>query len=131
MKRVLLFLLLLLPVCGAMAQTYKFNTTSFAYKVYVNDQWSDWSDWESSHMLVVMNLERKVINIYSENRQDYDIYEYLGEETDNSGGKSLRLNCVNEDGLRCQIRLRIQSDGSKQLYVDFNDMMWVYGLEDR
>ena len=82
-------------------------------------------------MLVVINLDRNIINIYSEERQDYDIYEYLGEESDSDGGNSLKLNCVNKDGLRCQVRLRIQSDGSKQLYVDFNDMMWVYGLRDR
>lgn len=82
-------------------------------------------------MLVVLSLDRNIINIYSDEMQEYDIYDYAGEEHDDSGGSSIKFNCVNKDGLRCQIRLRVQSDGSKQLYVDFSDCILVYGLDER
>lgn len=126
-----IFFIIFLSVLSLNAQTYKYYTNSFAYKYYANNNWTDWSDWKDSHMLVVISLDRDIINIYSETVQEYDIYKYDGEENDMNGGKSLIFRCVNRDGLRCQIRLRIQSDGSKQLYVDFNDMMWVYGLNER
>lgn len=131
MKKIFIFLLLLVSVCSLKAQTYKYYTDSFAYKYYENNRWTDWSDWQESHMLVVISLDRNIINIYSETMQEYDIYEYNGEERDRDGCTSVLFNCVNRDGLRCQVRLRVQSDGSKQLYVDFNDLMWVYGLTER
>lgn len=131
MKKIIALIILLISVCSLSAQTYKYYTNSFAYKYYENNKWTDWSDWERSHVLVVISIDRNIINIYSETMQEYDIYEYTGEEKDGKGGSSFLFQCVNKDGLRCQIRLRIQSDGSKQLYVDFNDCMWVYGIEER
>ena len=131
MKKIITIIILLISVCSLSAQTYKYYTNSFAYKYYENYRWSKWSDWERSHILVVINLDRNIINIYSEKIQEYDIYEYKGEEKDEDGGTSMLLSCVNQDGLHCQVRLRIQSDGSKQLYVDFSDLVWVYGLEER
>jgi hypothetical protein len=131
MKKIIALIILLISVCSLSAQTYKYYTNSFAYKYYENNRWTDWSDWERSHVLVVISIDRNIINIYSETMQEYDIYEYTGEEKDGKGGSSFLFQCVNKDGLRCQIRLRIQSDGSKQLYVDFNDCMWVYGIEER
>ena len=131
MKKLLFILILIFSICAVKAQTYKYYTTCFAYKYYENYGWTDWSEWERSHMLVVISTDRNIINIYSDKIQEYDIYEYTGEESDDDGGSSFLFQCVNKDGLRCQVRLRVQSDGSKQLYVDFNDAMWVYGLEER
>lgn len=134
MKRILLSILaLILFSTTAYAQTFKYKTTDFAYKTYDFNTgiWSDWSDWESSDMLVVISLDREVINIYSEEMQEYDIFDYEGTSTDASGGESMTFNCVDRDGLRCNIRLRIQSDGIKQLYVDYNDIMWVYSMVEK
>lgn len=131
MKKLLFFLLFISTICSLKAQTYKYYTNSFAYKTYENNRWTDWSDWEDSHMLVVISIDREIINIYSEQIQEYDVYEFSGEEKYNDGSKSLKFKCVNKDGLRCLIRFRVTSDGSKQLYVDFNDIMWVYGLQER
>ena len=131
MKKIFFLLILIFSICSIKAQTYKYYTTSFAYKYYENNRWTDWSDWERCRMLVVISVDRNLINIYSDTMQEYDIYEYNGEEEDKDGGTSLLFKCVNADGLRCQVRLRVQSDGSKQLYVDFNDCILVYGLEER
>lgn len=131
MKRMILFILISLFVLSLKAQTYKYHTDCFSYKYVNNGRWSEWSDWKKSRILVVINLDRNLISIYSDNKQEYDIYEYVGDKLDKDGGTSVKFNCVNEDGLRCQIRVRVQSDGSRQLYVDFNDMMWVYVLIER
>lgn len=136
-KRTMIFIGMMILFCLSSvttdAQTYKYQTTSFAYKTYDYQwkRWTEWSDWENSSMLVVISLDREVISIYSQSIQEYDIVEYQGEERDSDGGESVKFLCVNEDGLRCNIRLRTQRDGQRQLYVDFSDMMWVYSIVDR
>ncbi len=117
-------------VLGVDAQTYKYKTTAFAYREVVNNTWTDWTDWEPSSILVVISLDREIVTIYSQETQEYDIIEYQGNEEDDNGS-TIKLLCVNEDGLRCNVRLRTQTDGERQLYVDFSDCMWVYNLEDR
>lgn len=82
-------------------------------------------------MLVVLNFNRETITIYSKEVQEYDIVSYEDVKDDNEGGQSLKLICVNEDGLRCHIRIRTLSNGRRQLYVDFNDMMWVYNIDNK
>ncbi len=127
----IIFAILFTLACSLNAQTYKFMAHSFAYKLYENNRWTEWSEWEESRLLIVISLDRRVINIYSEKMQEYDIIDYIGKEEDNDGGTSIKYKCVDQDGLRCHIRLRALSDGSAQLYVDFNDLMFVYGMEKR
>ncbi len=115
----------------AKAQIHKYRTTDFAYKELINNNWTDWSEWESSDILVVINLDREIINIYSDEMQEYDIYEWGEFEDDGKGGETLEFKCVNKDGLRCGIRVRKQHDGQLQLYVDFRDIMFVYNIEIR
>lgn len=131
MKKIIAFLIFISTVCSLNAQTYKYKTNSFAYKLYENNRWSNWSEWQESNMLVVISLDRDVINIYSDKMQEYDIIDYSGEQKDDSGGTSLVFQCVDREGLRCQIRVRMQTDGYRQLYVDYNDMTFVYGIDER
>ena len=77
----------------------------------------------------VINTDNDTFTIYSSQIQQYDIYKY-GDQgvSDGQDGKLWYFDCVNEDGLRCAVRLRIQSDGARQLYVDFSDASWVYNV---
>ena len=131
MKKLLVsFSVLLLSIFTySYAQTYKYMTTDYSYK-YVNDygRWTEWSKWEKTSMLVVLSLDRNVLSIYSEEMQEYDIYDWSREQTDADGGTTLEFKAVNRDGLRCNIRFRVQKDGQKQLYIDFNNVMWVYNI---
>ena len=124
------FLMLCFMVCGlvAQAQNYQFYTYQFSYRVVDNGEWTDWSDWQDSRMLVSINADNDVISIQSADPQRYQVLE-LGELEEDGEGTSQEFLCVNEDNVRCNIRLRIQNDGIKQLYVDFADAMWVYSLE--
>jgi hypothetical protein len=38
---------------------------------------------------------------------------------------------VNDDGVNCNIRIRAQKNGVRQLYVDFEDFSWVYNLDEK
>ena len=132
MKKTLLSVLLILgSVLCANAEIYKFYTTDFAYKIKdTNGYWSEWSDWEACRCLTIINTDRDVINIYSQTPQEFDVYEISGETSDREG-KTIEFKCVDANGLRCKIRLRKQNDGVLQMYVDYNDIMYVYCLEVR
>lgn len=116
-----------LVVCSA--EVLKLQATSFAYKSQ-NDYgyWSDWSDWERSSCLIVINGDNDRIDIYSSVPQEYDIYDYEGESSDLEGGTQYTFKCVDDDGLRCSVRFRIQSNGDAQLYVDYSNAIWVYNV---
>lgn len=128
-----LFTLGVAIICSSLmlhAEVLKFNATSLAYKSQNEyGYWSDWSDWESCNILVVLNLDAERIDIYSSSAQEYDIYDYQGETYDEDGGTTMTLNCIDADGLRCEVRFRQQSDGQWQLYVDYADVMWVYNIQ--
>ena len=133
MKRIYLlsFLSIFLLFGDCFAQTYKYYSTDFACKAKNEyGYWTEWSDWEASHCLVTISLDRNVVNIYSPIPQEFDIYDNLGESYD-SDGQSLTLCGVDTDGLRCHIRLRKQNNGVLQLYIEYNDVILVYCLTER
>ena len=132
MKKLFLILscLFCMSAFDAIAQNYKFMSTDFAVKVKQdNGYWSDWSDWQESHCLININLDREEVNIYSKEPQEFTIYSVMDSEIDSDGGEQFKMKCVDGEGLRCTIRLRVQSDGQKQLYVDYSDLMYVYCIE--
>ena len=134
MKR--LFLIISMLLCFAsvesFAQNYKYMSTDFAFKIKKdNGYWSDWSDWEQTRCLININFDREEINIYSNEPQEFTIYDWSDEERDSEGGKQLKFKCIDANGLRCVVRVRVQSDGQMQLYVDYNDIMYVYCIEEK
>jgi len=110
------------------AQTYYYKTTEFAIKYKKSYGWSEWSDWQKSNMTMKIDFDADIIVIYSEKRQVYKVIESMGTYTDDSGGKQSKFYVLDQDNDFGYIRLRIERNGNSQLYVDFNDVMWVYNV---
>lgn len=131
MKKILIILVALFSFLYVKADVIKMQSTELALKLYdyETQSWHDWSDWEDCSVLIVINTDNDTFTIYSSQIQKYDIYKY-GDQgvSDGQDGKLWYFDCVNEDGLRCAVRLRIQSDGARQLYVDYSDASWVYNV---
>lgn len=91
-----------------------------------------WGNWEKVSVKICLNLEDEVFTVYSKETQVYNItsVENDGEWVkDANGGKQFKCYAVNSDGLKCAVRLRKEKNDKLQLYVDFNDMAWVYSVE--
>jgi len=130
-KSLVLIGVLLLFCNLAYGQVLKVRSTSLSYKYKINDySWSEWSDPTETSVLIVLDEDIDRITIYSAKKQIYDITENDGKTTDSDGDEIWSFLCVNEDGLDCRVRLvRLNSqNGRLQLYVDFNDMNWVYNV---
>jgi hypothetical protein len=109
----------------------KLRSTAFSSKHKINEyKWSNWSDWEEASVLITIDTDNDRITIYSSERQVYDIAENEGESTDEDGDETLSLYCIDDEGLKCTVRLVFlySQNGKNQLYVDYNDISWVYNV---
>ena len=129
MKRFLLMLMMVFTVTCVSAQIYTYRTTEFAYKTMNNyGRWNNWTDWESSNVLITINFTTDVVKIYSPKTQIYNITEFTRRFTDNSGGNQVEFKFIDQDYDRGTMRLRIERNGNSQLYVEFADIIWVYNV---
>ena len=104
----------------------KFRTSALAYRsTDENGKWSEWSEWQKNSMPIV--IRDNTIVIYSSEQQEYDVYEKK-EYDDNEGAHVVRMQCIDKKGNQCVVRLIYEND-SKQLYVDYSDISWVYNVE--
>ncbi|MEO1514679.1 MAG: hypothetical protein AAFV95_06690 [Bacteroidota bacterium] len=105
----------------------KMKSTAYSTRsLSSSGNWSDWSNWEKTEVLMVLKNER--ITIYSKRKQEYDIIKYYDEYVDSDGDSVLKLQCVDQDGDMCHLRIINRKSGKQQLYVDFSNINWVYNF---
>lgn len=130
MKRLLLSLLILIS-SYVVAQTYNYTAYEFAYKEAVYGYWSSWSNWERCDILVQIDFTRDVVRIYSADTQVYQILDYVKKFTDSSGGQQAEFRFIDQDYDLGTMRLRIERNGTSQMYIEFANVMWVYNIRRR
>ena len=115
----------------ASAESVWFNAYNYAIKYkteYNRNNSTGWSAVEKCDVPIEFKMNDDMIIIYSNKTQIYGIYEDAGSYNDNGGGKQQAYYVIDQDYDKGMIRLRITSDGTAQLYVDFNDVSWVYNM---
>lgn len=130
MKRLIgiLVLLVIATVSFAQSDVRLFRTTEFSYKYETEyGWWTDWSDWKKCKVNIKMDLENDKIIIYTKEPQIYYVYDFLGEVEDDYG-QTIKFAVIDNEDDYGYIRLRVQDNGTKQLYVDFENIKWVYNL---
>lgn len=107
-----------------------FKTTAYAYRTYNfgYDVWNDWSNWIESNMNMKIDLSNDKITIYSPEVQIYRVYEASDQYRDSEGGTQVKFSVVDQDGDYGHLRLRVERNGNSQVYVDFNNVSWVYNV---
>ena len=134
MKKILLTLVMMLTLSFVMpqeaqAQLQTYKTTAYAFKkTNANGIWSSWSDWQASNMVMTINFDNDVVKIYSPKTQTYRITEFVRNFTDSSGGKQVEFRFIDQDGDRGAMRLRIETNGNSQVYIEFSNIIWVYNV---
>lgn len=132
MKKFLITLLLtVVCVFATNAESLWFRAYNYAIKYkteYNRNNSAGWSNFEKCNVNIEFKMDEDVIIIYSNKTQIYVIYENAGTYNDSDGGKQQGYYVVDQDYDKGMIRLRIARDGTSQLYVDFNDVGWVYNV---
>jgi hypothetical protein len=129
-------IILILLIAGLYTESFgqvlkvKANAFSIKAKNENTDKWPEWPKWEETNILITIDSAIERIKIFSKKDQVYDIIEKLDESIDEDGDITWKWLCVNEDGLKCHIRMvrPISGNGRSQLYVEFSDIKWVYSI---
>lgn len=127
MKKLLLLLMLVLSTSTAFSQNAWFRATEFAYKYVEDGYWTNWSDWIDCNVRIKIDVTNDKIIIYSEDTQVYNVLNQESAPYDDNG-EQLRFRVIDQDYDYGYVRLRLQNNGNKQLYVDFNNISWVYNI---
>lgn len=132
MKKLLFTLLLMCISLCTFADVFKYQATGISLRC-IDDTgyWTDWTAWEKCSILVVINTNSDIIDIYSAEQQQYDIYSYDGKESDGQGGTQLKFSCVDAEGTRCAIAIRTQKDGQMQLYIYYSNASIAYNIQQK
>lgn len=129
MKKIIFMFLMLFGFAMSMnAEVQRYRTTGFAIASVNSYGTYTWGDWEDSSINIVINTDTDRIIVYSPSTQNYKVYSYDGATSDSSGGKQVVFRAYDQDGDRCTIRLRIERNGNSQIYIDFNNVAWVYNV---
>lgn len=128
-KWLIAFALIIVTALSSSAENQWYRATSYAYK-YTNayGNWTEWTDWMSCNINICFDMDDDVITIYSNKTQIYVITDIKGSGSDHQGGQYVAYRVIDQDYDYGTIRLRVESNGNSQLYVDFANVMWVYNV---
>lgn len=125
MKKLCLILFLLIGFTTS-AQVVNFRTTAYAQKTKTYGTWSSWSDWQSSNMLITVDLNNDIVTVYSPKTQIYAVYESVSNYYDSDGDYNMVFRFIDQDYDYGIMRLLQRTSGHSEIYIEFSNMMWVY-----
>ena len=129
MKRLVTLIMMMFICIASFSQTYAFKTTSYAIKRTVQSGGSGvWSDWIPMKMTIAIDVGNDVVFLQSDEPTQIHIIDDLDTINDNNGGTQLRFMCIDSDRLRCTLRIRRETNGNNQIYIDYNDISIVYNV---
>ena len=125
MKKIILGIVIaLLTTIPSIAQTINFKATSVAIK----ETGYQWTDWQKCNILITFNLKTDKVVIYSRSIQVYKVLTQGENFIDESGGEQVKYRVIDQDDDLGSMRLRIETNGNSQIYIDFADISWVYNV---
>ncbi len=125
-----LFLVLFLSLSVAQAQQYRFKTTGFMVSEKTKfGEWSVWSKFQKSEMVVVLDADKDRIVVYSEVLQLFNIIKYY-DQKETKEGNVVSFLCIDNTGIECDISIFTRKDKNnlKQLYVYYDNRVVAYNM---
>lgn len=114
-------------IMSSNAQIQYYKSTAFAEAKIYNGTYY-WSDWQSSNIVITLNLNTDVITIYSPKTQVYKVYKTGEASNDSKGGRQVTFYVIDQDSDKGTVRLRIDKNGNSQIYIDFSNVGWCYSV---
>lgn len=120
-----------LSINTAIGQVYKFK----AFNGYVGKSTLLTSDpyWTDCNILVVVNLDKEKVQIYSKTTQEYDLVGMKKSYEDENGHHWLVYSAVDNSGNKCELDLKIFKDKAPEhfatLILLYSDCTIAYRLK--
>lgn len=124
MKRILIILICIIGCISSYAETQWYNSKSYAYK----QLYSGWSSWQACNVNIKFDIDSDNITIYSNKTQYYKVTKYHGWRYENDGSQQAYFTASDYNGGWCTIRLRMETNGNSQIYIEYSNVVWVYNV---
>lgn len=131
MKKLLIFFLFLLASIVSYSQIYQFQSEYSAIRLYshVKQEFNEWEDWEPTNVAIIINTEKREVEIFSNH---YQLYKIVSDPSlYREGNKEiLKVYCLDIDGGRCLVELvAFQDKPICHLYLRWNNLEVVYQMK--
>lgn len=123
MKKLLFLMLLVFLSVNTYSQSFYADYVS-TKSLVDKDKWDDWTYWKPCYYKVIVDLNEDIITI---NNSKYYLDKHI-ETTVDDNSKTIKYAVINYYNNASFIRIREQKDGVKQLYIDYDDIIYVYNL---
>lgn len=132
MRALVIGLILSVLTIASSAQVIRFKAVEVSYRE-LNERtnvWGEFSKWEPSNILIVMNLDESTIDIYA--KAPYQLYAYSSfEKVIEDGLELLRFKCVDDSGLKCEsVFVKQAVTGNQFLVVEYSNFEFMYHITD-
>lgn len=126
LKYIFLFLFITLPILS-FSQNYRFRSISFSSRhLTSNQEWSEFSPWSASGVLITMNSTTQRITIYSDSHQFYDIIDWFPERVDDNGNSIYSARCMDENNTRCKMAWLVNKVEGSYIIFYFSNLELMY-----
>jgi hypothetical protein len=129
-KLIVLLLFLIIGVQKMNAQVYKFVATGFSVLEKVEKgNWGKWSDYETTNIVIALDLDKKRIVVYSKEIQFYNINKF-DKKIENDDDLIFPFSCndIDNEPFTISFITRKKQDNRKQLYINQKDVILVYNI---
>lgn len=125
-----IILLVFLSLASVKAQDIRFETLGYmTAKKLRTGEYTDWSPFKKSAVVISFNLEKSRFVIYSKDVQMYRIKEVLNTKS-TKNDEVVTFDCIDQEGTSCIITLatRKSKNNLKQLYINYSDFAITYNM---
>jgi hypothetical protein len=129
-KIIVLFLFLVICFQKLEAQVYKYVATGFSVlEKDEKDNWGKWSDYQTTNIVIALDLDKRRIVVYSKEIQYYNI-DSFEKQIESDDDLIFPFSCKDIDGETFTISFitRKKQDYRKQLYINQKDVILVYNI---
>jgi hypothetical protein len=129
-KLIVLLLFLIIGVQKMNAQVYKFVATGFSVlEKEEKGNWGKWSDYETTNIVIALDLDKKRIVVYSKEIQFYNINKF-DKKIENDDDLIFPFSCndIDNEPFTISFITRKKQDNRKQLYINQKDVILVYNI---
>ncbi|MDX8567360.1 hypothetical protein OZ668_05160 [Elizabethkingia sp. HX XZB] len=133
MKRIIVFLVLIISTSIIYGQTQIYQAVSFAYKYRTTSGWGDWSKKIPTKAKIYLNRATDEVNVDGENPQSFKIQRIIDNGYNKKNDKYIRFQAVDQNGKLCTIMMIFPTGNkvySKQIYFIYNEFKIYYNFFD-
>jgi len=130
LKIFFLFIFLIIGIQKMNSQVYKYVATGFSVlEKDEKDNWGKWSDYQTTNIIISLDLDKRRIVVYSKEIQYYNI-DTFEKQIENDDDIIFPFSCIDIDGEPFTISFitRKKQDYRKQLYINQKDVILVYNI---